>query len=158
MHRQYYSAKIKEFLYTDNDNILGQLLINDEFETTELQKNAWKIQIEVLKQQLAPFSHGNIVFEYTIPRIGRRIDTVCIVNGLIFLLEFKVGESGYKKSTDDQVMDYALDLKYFHEASRDCYIIPIAVSTEAPNEENHVFFMDDGIASVLHCNKNINTL
>lgn len=51
-------------------------------------------------------------------------------------------------------MDYALDLKYFHEVSRGRYIIPISVSTEAPNEGNVVAFMDDKISNVLHCNKN----
>ena len=59
----------------------------------------------------------------------------------------------YKKATDDQVVDYALDLKYFHEASQNRYIVPISVSTEAPNAENRIFFMEDQIAEVLHSNK-----
>lgn len=154
MSREYYSAKISEFLSENNDVVLGQLLINDEFETTELQKNAWRKQIEILKQQLSDFPQGDIALEYTIPRIGHRIDVVCLINGIIILLEFKVGEREYKKATDDQVMDYALDLKYFHEASEDRYIVPISVSTEATNEECCVSFMADKIASVIHCNKN----
>ncbi|MEG0108239.1 MAG: hypothetical protein RR705_05245, partial [Lachnospiraceae bacterium] len=103
----------------EDDAILGQLLINDEFETTDLQKNAWRKEIAILKEQLVDFAHGDICFEYTIPRIGHRIDAVCIVNGVIILLEFKVGDSAHKKTTEDQVMDYALDLKYFHEASKE---------------------------------------
>ena len=154
MQREYYSAKISEFLSSNSDTILGQLLINDVFETSELQKNAWIKQIEILQQQLVAFPNGDIAFEYTIPRIGHRVDVVCIINGVIFLLEFKVGERQYKKSTDDQVMDYALDLKYFHELSRDRYIVSINISTEAPEEERCVSFMDDKIATVLHCNKN----
>ena len=76
-----------------------------------------------------------------------------IIRGIIFLLEFKVGDKVYKKATDDQVVDYALDLKYFHEASQNRYIVPISVSTEAPNAENRIFFMEDQIAEVLHSNK-----
>lgn len=154
MHREYYSTKISNFLSENSDVVLGQLLINDEFKTTDLQKIAWRKEIEILKNQLVNFPHGDIVFEYTIPRIGHRIDVVCIINGVIILLEFKVNEREYKKSIDDQVMDYALDLKYFHEASRGCYIAPISVATEAQDEGNVVTFMDDKIAKVLHCNKN----
>lgn len=73
----------------------------------------------ILKQQLSAFPQGEIAFEYTISRIGHRIEAVCIIEGVIFLLEIKVGAREYKKPTDDQVMDYALDLKYFHEASKD---------------------------------------
>lgn len=153
MHRAYYASSIPDFLAAEDEWILGQLLIHDEFETTDLQKNAWREEISILKSQLAVFPNGSIIFEYTIPRIGHRIDVVCIIEGIIFLLEFKVGGNEYKKSTDDQVMDYALDLKYFHEASRSRYIIPISVPTEAPACENTVCFMDDRIAQVLHCSK-----
>lgn len=153
MKREYYTASIADFLSDDPEYVLGQLLINDEFETTDLQKNAWRREIEILQSQLYDFPDGEIAFEYTIPRIGHRIDVVCIIRGIIFLLEFKVGDKVYKKATDDQVVDYALDLKYFHEASQSRYIVPISVSTEAPNAENRIFFMEDQIAEVLHSNK-----
>lgn len=153
MKREYYTASIADFLSDDPEYVLGQLLINDEFETTDLQKNAWRREIEILQSQLYDFPDGEIAFEYTIPRIGHRIDVVCIIRGIIFLLEFKVGDKVYKKATDDQVVDYALDLKYFHEASQNRYIVPISVSTEAPNAENRIFFMEDQIAEVLHSNK-----
>lgn len=154
IQREYYSSSIKDFLETDENLILGQLLINDEFETTDLQKISWKKEITILKQQLASFSRGDICFEYTIPRIGHRIDVVCIIDGIVFLLEFKVGDREYRKSMEDQVMDYALDLKYFHEVSKDRYIIPIGVATEAPIKANILFVMEDKIASVCCCNKN----
>lgn len=153
MKREYYTASIADFLSDDPEYVLGQLLINDEFETTDLQKNAWRREIEILQSQLYDFPDGEIAFEYTIPRIDHRIDVVCIIRGIIFLLEFKVGDKVYKKATDDQVVDYALDLKYFHEASQNRYIVPISVSTEAPNAENRIFFMEDQIAEVLHSNK-----
>lgn len=154
MKRAYYTSKISDFLTADEDFVLGQLLINDEFETSDLQKNSWRKEIQILREQLSSFPNGEIAFEYTIPRIGHRIDVVCIINGILFLLEFKVGDKSYKKSTEDQVVDYALDLKYFHEGSQKRYIVPISIPTEASDSSNSICFMDDKIAETILCNKN----
>ena len=153
MQRSYYSARIREFLDEKPETLLGKLMVSDEFSTTDLQKNAWRKEIDILQDQLRSVGNGDIAFEYTIPRMGHRIDVVCIIHGLIFLLEFKVGDSEYRKSTADQVMDYALDLKYFHELSADRYIIPISIPTEAPSVCNEVSFMEDKISNVLKCTK-----
>ena len=153
MQRSYYSARIREFVVEKPETLLGKLMVSDEFSTTDLQKNAWRKEIDILQDQLRSVENGDIAFEYTIPRIGHRIDVVCIIHGLIFLLEFKVGDSEYRKSTADQVMDYALDLKYFHELSADRYIIPISIPTEAPSVCNEVSFMEDKISNVLKCTK-----
>ena len=153
MRREYYSASIQQFLTDSADRILGTLLINDEFETTDLQKRAWQQKILILKSQLSFLRHGDIAFEYTIPRIGHRVDVVLIASGIIFLLEFKVGDSEYRKATADQVMDYALDLKYFHEASKGRLIIPIGVSTDAPARPCSIEVMNDRISKVVFCSK-----
>ena len=153
MRRAYYSNSISSFRAAEEDHILGQLMLEESFQTEGLQKNAWRAEIQILKQQLASFLEGEIAFEFTIPRMGRRIDVVLIIEGIIFLLEFKVGDRAYQKSIKDQVMDYALDLKYFHEASRDRTIVPIIVPTEAVEQENTFFLMEDGIAEVLCCNR-----
>ena len=161
MTKAYYVSSIKEFLDKDSEIILGELLTKSDFATTDLQKNAWNEEIKILKQELVRYSCGEIAFEYTVPRIGSRIDVVCIIKGVIFLLEFKVGESVHKKSIDDQVMDYALDLKYFHELSEDRYIVPISVATEASESAVTIssgrlqFSSKDKICNdVLRCNKN----
>lgn len=153
MQRSYYTARIREFVDEKPETLLGKLMVSDEFSTTDLQKNAWRKEIDILQDQLRSVENGDIAFEYTIPRMGHRIDVVCIIHGLIFLLEFKVGDSEYRKSTADQVMDYALDLKYFHELSADRYIIPISIPTEAPSVCNEVSFMEDKISNVLKCTK-----
>ena len=153
MQRAYYSARIREFVDEKPETLLGKLMVSDEFSTTDVQKNAWRKEIDILQDQLRSVENGDIAFEYTIPRMGHRIDVVCIIHGLIFLLEFKVGDSEYRKSTADQVMDYALDLKYFHELSADRYIIPISIPTEAPSVCNEVSFMEDKISNVLKCTK-----
>jgi hypothetical protein len=76
---------------------------------------------------------GRIFFEYSIPRMGRRIDVVLIIRNVIFVIEFKVGEKEFLLSGQDQVLDYALDLKNFHETSHQHLIAPIVVATEAKN-------------------------
>src|SRR5206468_9615868 len=70
-------------------------------------------------------------FEFNIPRMGRRIDVVVVSGPVIFAIEFKVGEKVFDRSAIDQVWDYGLDLKNFHEASHDSSIIPILIATEA---------------------------
>ena len=63
--------------------------------------------------------------------MGRRIDTVLVIGPAVFAIEFKVGEKTFDRSAIDQVWDYGLDLKNFHEASHDVSIVPILVATEA---------------------------
>lgn len=151
--REYYIDSINNFIVADEENVLGQLLIHDEFETSDLQKLAWKVEIQILKRQLEEF-RGDVIFENTIPRMGHRVDTVCIIEGIIFLFEFKVGDNEYKKTTIDQVMDYALDLKYFHEESKRRYIVPICVSTKASVQKNEYNCCSDGIYNAILCNEN----
>ena len=50
-----------------------------------------------------------------------------------FILEFKIGEKEYTSHAIDQVMDYALDLKNFHESSHEQFIAPILIATKAKN-------------------------
>lgn len=130
MAREYYSNIISAFVDAHPDEILGQLTRNSDFPVEQLQTGAWLEQISILKKILAS-SEGSIYFEYSIPRMGRRIDTVLLIGPVIFVLEFKVGEDEYPAHAIDQVWDYALDLKNFHDASHTQFIAPILISTKA---------------------------
>lgn len=152
--REYYFNSINSFIISEEDSILASLLNNSVFEILDNQKIAWREEIVILKKQLSRFTQGDIIFEYTIPRMGHRVDVICIIEGIIFLLEFKIGDKEYKKSTTDQVIDYALDLKYFHEQSRNRYIIPINVSTKAPEIKNINTYCPDKIFNIIFCNEN----
>ena len=132
MRRSYYSNTIDEFLLDNNDKILGQLIRNHDFAVDNLQRNAWIKQIEILKVQLEPFNKGQIHFEFSIPRMGKRVDNVLIINDFIFVLEFKVGDTEYQKHAIDQTVDYCLDLKNFHEGSHHEKLVPLLISTKAP--------------------------
>lgn len=135
--RSYYSATIAEFLQQSDSEILGIIHANDiSAETTIQQSNTWESEVQILKNQLRSFSDGRIIFEYTIPRMGKRVDTVVLYKNIVFLLEFKVGDKEYRQSTYDQVYDYALDLRNFQKESHNKLIVPIMVSTNAPRYQN----------------------
>ena len=128
LSRAWYSSSIEAFLHCDVDAILGQLAQNNAFALLPTQKDAWLAQIEILRSQL-PGLEGTVLFEFTIPRMGRRIDVVLLVGPAAFVLEFKVGEKSFDRASIDQVWDYALDLKNFHEASHAIAIVPVLIAT-----------------------------
>lgn len=153
MPKAYYDNTISGFLGTSDETILGRLMISDEFRTTIEQKNSWRSEIEILKHQLRHVPDGSIIFEYTIPRIGDRIDVTCIINGIIFALEFKVNNTEYLPADEEQVVDYALDLKYFHEESERRHIVPMLIATDAAPFGTTVTIFDDKILDTILCNK-----
>jgi len=131
MKRAYYSKSIQEFLHESKSSILGKLTANHSNRSLEeLQINAWRKQIHILKDQIEGFD-GKIFFEFAIPRMGKRVDNIIILNDVIFIIEFKVGEGGYEKKAIEQVIDYTIDLKNFHEGSHHAKLIPILVATNA---------------------------
>jgi hypothetical protein len=137
MKRSYYSDSIAAFLDREADEILGQLVRHasmDGVSTETTQTDAWLEQIFILRKVLAPYRNkGSVYFEYSIPRLGKRIDVLALIGAVIFVLEFKVGEDEFTASALDQVCDYALDLKNFHETSHGSPIAPVVVATRANN-------------------------
>lgn len=130
--RSYYSAPIKHFLSQSNDEILGVIYSNNISAETKIQQNnTWSQEISILKEQLYGIEEGRVIFEYTIPRMGKRIDVVLLHKNIVFLLEFKCGDSEYRTSTYDQLYDYALDLRNFQKQSHDKLLVTIMISTHA---------------------------
>jgi hypothetical protein len=140
--RSWYSASIAEFLSTQPDIIVGQLLRNSEFSVLLSQKDAWLVQILFLQEKLAGLT-GVLFLEFTIPRMGRRVDAVILSGPVVFVVEFKIGERTFERSALDQAWDYALDLKNFHEASHTVPIVPIVLATEASSSSTLQLHDDD---------------
>lgn len=137
MSRAYYSKSIADFLQEDSSSILGVLTKQHGYQALEKsQQNAWEKQIVILKDQLLDLN-GHIYFEFSIPRMGKRVDNIVILGDKIFLLEFKIGSEQYDKHSIDQVIDYALDLRNFHEGSHYANLVPILVSEQAPIVPNY---------------------
>ena len=130
--RCYYSASIEQFFSQSKEEILGVIHENNiSADVSILQINTWEEEIKILKEQLAFLDEGRVLFEYTIPRMGKRVDVVVLYKNIAFLLEFKCGDTEYRASTYDQVYDYALDLRNFQKESHNKLLVPIMVSTRA---------------------------
>jgi len=130
MRREYYSDTITDFQNRTSEEILGKLAQSNDFALEQTQRDAWLEEIRILQKTLQPHK-GSIYFEYSIPRMGKRIDVVLLIGSVIFVLEFKVGEKEFQSHAIDQTWDYALDLKNFHETSHESYIAPILIATKA---------------------------
>jgi Uncharacterized conserved protein (DUF2075) len=142
MNRYYYADSISNFLTKSPAEILGALAAGSAGLHSSLlatQNDAWQTQVEILRGALQDKDgQGHVFFEYSIPRLGTRIDVVVILGAVIFVLEFKVGYETFGQAAVDQVYDYALDLKNFHESSHAPVVAPILLATGATSTPFHV--------------------
>ena len=151
-NRCLYNNSVSSFLEDDDNSVLGELCNNYNGSVQSTQIDAWKEEIIIMKNVLSAIGkEGRIVFEYDIPRLGKRIDVVVLLSGIIFCLEFKVGESKILEADVDQVLDYALDLKYFHKLSSEKIIAPILIATNHKSSSTSVIssVYNDGIINPL---------
>ncbi len=146
--RAFYSSRITEFVRSEPGSVLGRLTENSGFSIETTQRDAWRSEITILQKELVLFSgRGSIYFEFSVPRLGKRIDALVLIDHVIFVIEFKVGESLFNRLAVDQVWDYALDLKNFHETSHHCAIAPLLVATNTKNV--------NGVVSISHHNDGV---
>jgi len=113
MLNYYFKDTIESFLSKSNEEIIGSITMANQFDATMNQNRSWEQQLPILQKALNGYN-GTIFFEFSIPRMGKRIDSLVIIDNVVFVLEFKVGESKFHEFDKDQVWDYALDLKNFH--------------------------------------------
>lgn len=153
--KAYYSATVPDFLGDMPERILGTLATEHHHTLEEQQRSAWLEQISILKAAVTCVPDGDLFLEFYIPRMGKRADALLIANGLVFVIEFKVGAHEHHASASNQVEDYALDLKNFHEGSHFVPIVPLLVSTKAASEPIPALqFADDLVASPIRTNAN----
>lgn len=155
MARCLYNSSFKDFLHTPSLSVLGTLHSNYHGETLTTTNDAWEGEINILQDVLKQWEHedAHIIFEYDIPRLGKRIDTVLLLRGVIFCLEFKIGQNEPLQNDLEQVLDYALDLKNFHLFSADKQIVPILVPSriKTATTEFKPSPYDDGIFNPIIC-------
>jgi len=151
----YYASSINDFLCTSNDQVLVELdRASREFVTLYgSQGRAWDKELEDLKILLQDYKDcGSVIFEYSILRLGKRIDVVLLLHGIVFVLEYKAFKDEFQSADRIQVFDYALDLKNFHKESRHRPIVPILIMTDAEARENELLEVRDSIYQPLLCN------
>ena len=148
LNNAYYNSLIIDFINTDENQILGQLTQAHGFSLEMQQRNAWLEQIKILQQELAWLDRGQVFFEFNIPRMGKRVDTVLLIDGLVFVVEFKVGGNNFESADIRQVEDYTLDLKNFHRGSHNRSLVPVLIATEA-DEQNigSISWASDNVAN-----------
>lgn len=140
VQRYYYSDSIETFLEKSANEIVGQLTRSSIHDVNNETSSSWLEEIHILKKILKSYSNrGHVYFEYNIPRMGRRADVIFLIDGVVFVLEFKTAEQKFSREAIVQVWDYALDLKNFQEGSLDRVLVPIVV---APKERNSNCFLD----------------
>lgn len=153
-----YDNNLINFIYDPDVSILGELCDRYHGDAKTTTREAWKGEIAVMKETLSRLAdkNGRIIFEYDIPRLGKRIDVVLLYRGIVFCIEFKVGESSILEADVDQVLDYALDLKNFHKFSSDKVIVPILVATNYPgsSDEIKMSVYDDKVVNPLVTGQN----
>ena len=140
MSRYLYNSSFEKFINADENSIFGALCDNCHGDALTTTREAWKSEISIIKCVLSNYADkkGQVIFEYDIPRLGKRIDVVLLLKGIVFCVEFKVGESKILEADIDQVLDYALDLKNFHKFSQDNLIVPILVATNYRNSSTDI--------------------
>lgn len=132
--RAFFSDTIVGFLARSTDEVIGGLASRSPFADLPAQKDAWREEVRILRAVLVPWKDevgGRVFLEFVVPRMGKRIDAVLVLRHVVLVIEFKVWESEYTAHATDQVYDYAVDLKNFHESSHRQLIAPILVATQA---------------------------
>lgn len=152
--KAYYDATVSSFLKEDAERVLGVLTSEHHHALEQQQRWAWLQQISILKASLAGQADGRMFLEFYIPRMGKRADAVLVAANIVFVIEFKAGATGHAAIALNQVEDYALDLKNFHEGSHAAPIVPVLVSTNAESQLiPELAFANDLVASPVGTNK-----
>jgi hypothetical protein len=148
----YYSSYVSEFLLADPDAIYGALSRHHAHSQEVAQRAAWLEQIALLQKGLAGVRDAWLAFEFAIPRMGKRADAIIVLDGIVFVVEFKVRADAFTAAAIEQVTDYALDLKNFHSASHSRVIIPVVLATDAPSKPIQLNFWPDDVAEPILSN------
>ena len=129
--KAYYCNSIPGFIHDNSTYIIGQL-VKHSFDINKEQSDAWENQISELQNRLEKCGmEGDIIFEYDIVRLGKRIDVILLIRHMVFSLEFKNGKNIFTAQDAQQAEDYAIDIKNFHKESEDLYVCPILIATKA---------------------------
>lgn len=151
----YYKAFIPDFLKTDPHQVLLTLILSGKSDNnyTSQQVDAWINQIQILQTKLSSEkADGYIIFEYTLVRSLQRIDVVLLIKKIVFSLEFKNWENGFKPSDAQQAERYGYDLKNYHEASENLIVCPILVATDATQAKGGDVIYPDNLFSLFETN------
>ncbi|MDE2199737.1 MAG: DUF2075 domain-containing protein [Rhodospirillales bacterium] len=151
--------QVSTFLASDSTALLHRLAHDDmqRFRRNEAQQlRAWSVSLACLREALADWPEAagwDLLLEFNLRRLGRRIDAVLVTPRGIVVLEFKVGADHFAMADRRQVEDYALDLQDFHAMSRQHPIVPVLIATDATPRPTAWPLLISGAASVLDASR-----
>jgi len=132
----YYRAPLGTFVTDTAPSIIGALAVANRKARFPLEPEAveaWELQLPPLVQgcqrlisEQPEAAQFQILLEYPIPRVGKRIDAVILMHDVIVAIETKTGLSG--TTAERQVDDYAINLACFHEPSANRTVVPVVIS------------------------------
>ena len=153
MSRAYVSIDTRQLSQVSDVELLGQLAARLPFALEPTQRAAWEYQVRHLREVAEDLPPAHFFLEFLIPRMGRRADLIVVVEGIVFVVEYKFGARQFDRSSIEQVYGYGLDLKHFHETSHNASIVPILVATHAPGAcKQALAWEEDGLAQPMRVN------
>lgn len=153
-----FAGRVSEFRSLEEDALIGRLIDGVAATGVDGHRNAqiaaWREQIRILRRQLAgaPFQDWFIVLEYELPRRARRPDVVLLHDGIVFVVEFKVGAEVHDAASRWQVQSYGMDLRDFHAGSHERVIVPVLCATRAERlgaEDGFPVVTESGVTEVV---------
>jgi hypothetical protein len=133
----FYRATVSGFLNADPAAVIGELNLQSRHAVSSLRLTtvvSWERTVKVLRAALHEVAAKlpaagvwGVLLEYEVPRRDCRIDCVLLAGQVIFVLEFKTGTVESPSAAKRQVEHYAIELRDFHQESRNKPIVPIAV-------------------------------
>ena len=157
--RSFYAASVSDFLEEDVDRIVGRMSLrlaemHNQAERSQLL--AWQSELEILKASFREIGTAcqdwSILLETPILRLGRRMDAVILMPGVVCVVEFKIGASSFGTADIRQTAYYALCLRDFHAASQVRTVVPVLCAENAKHTPVGPLIVDDGVANVLKAN------
>ena len=88
MLNYYYSDTIEQFLAKSTQEIIGFISLANQFDSNRNQNQSWEQQIPLLKKALEGFK-GMLFLEFSIPRMGKRVDCLLIIQDIVLLLSLR---------------------------------------------------------------------
>ncbi len=112
--RYYYSDTISLFLQKSVEEIVGCMTMTSAHDINKKTSLSWVDEIYILQNALFVYKdRGSVYFEYNIPRMGKRVDVVTVIDNIIFVLEFKTEESHFYTRSRDAGVGLCHRLKKF---------------------------------------------
>lgn len=145
MKRAYFDAPAASLANADPQSLLGALAQKLPFALEPTQRQAWLFEIQHLQALARDLPGAHFFLEFLIPRMGRRADAIILYKGIVYVVEYKVGEQTFTRSALDQTLGYALDLKNFHETSHHLPIVPVLVATNSLETEQGEGWSEDRV-------------